>query len=132
MLFMGTNQRILDALQTSLANDHPEVKEMRFMELPYCNVDDFDYHAIAEMVNKDNADIIWVALGAPKQEIFMNRLKPHLNKGVMIAVGTVFGFYSELPDVPHRSPRWLQKCHLEFVHRLFTEPKKQFKLLEYN
>ena len=57
----------------------------------------------------------------------MNRLKPHLNKGVMIAVGAVFGFYSELPDVPHRSPRWLLKCHLEFVHRLFTEPRKQFK-----
>ena len=57
----------------------------------------------------------------------MNHLKPHLNKGVMIAVGAVFGFYSELPDVPHRSPRWLQKCHLEFVHRLFTEPRKQFK-----
>ena len=59
MFFLGTNQRILDALQTNLANDYPEVKEMTFMELPYCNVNDFDYHAIAEMVNKDNADIIW-------------------------------------------------------------------------
>lgn len=39
----------------------------------------------------------------------------------------VFGFYSNLPDVPGRSPRWLQRCHLEFVHRLFTEPKKQIK-----
>ena len=127
MLFMGTNRRILDALQANLANDYPEVNKMTFMELPYCKVDEFNYKEIAEAVNNDNADIIWVALGAPKQEIFMSRLKPHLNRGVVIAVGAVFGFYSKLPDVPSRSPRWLQKCHLEFVHRLFTEPKKQFK-----
>ncbi len=127
MFFLGTNRRILDALQANLANDYPEVKEMTFMELPYCNVDEFNYKEIAETVNKDNADIIWVALGAPKQEIFMSKLKPHLMKGVIIAVGAVFGFYSNLPDVPGRSPRWLQRCHLEFVHRLFTEPKKQIK-----
>ena len=127
MLFMGTNQRILDALQANLAKEYPEVKEMTFMELPYCNVDEFDYREIAESANKDCADIIWVALGAPKQEIFMSRLKPYLNRGVMIAVGAVFGFYSKLPDVPGRSPQWLQKYHLEFAHRLFTEPKKQIK-----
>lgn len=126
MFFLGTNRRILDALQANLAKDYPEVNGMTFMELPYCGVDEFDYHDIAEVVNKDNADIIWVALGAPKQEIFMSKLKPHLNRGVIIAVGAVFGFYSNLPDVPGRSPRWLQKCHLEFVHRLFTEPKKQW------
>ena len=121
------HMKVLDALQANLANDYPEVKEMTFMELPYCNVDEFNYREIAETVNKDNTDIIWVALGAPKQEIFMSKLKPHLKKGVIIAVGAVFGFYSNLPDVPGRSPRWLQRCHLEFVHRLFTEPKKQIK-----
>ena len=62
-------------------------------------------------------DIIWVALGAPKQEIFMNRLKPHLKKGVAIAIGAAFNFYSGMADAPQRCPEWMRKCHLEFVHR---------------
>ena len=67
---------------------------MTFYELPFCDVEDFDYQNIAQMIEKDKAEIIWIALGAPKQEIFMNRLQPHLRKGVMIAVGAVFKFYS--------------------------------------
>ena len=37
---------------------------MTFYELPYCDVDSFDYQGIARMVEEDGADIIWVALGA--------------------------------------------------------------------
>lgn len=47
---------------------------MTFYELPFCDVEDFDYQNIAQMIEKDKAEIIWIALGAPKQEIFMNRL----------------------------------------------------------
>ena len=42
---------------------------MTFYELPFCKVTEFDYPAIAEMIEKDGADIVWIALGAPKQEI---------------------------------------------------------------
>ena len=78
------------------------------------------------MVNNDGSDIIWVALGAPKQEIFMSKLKPYLKRGVMIAVGAVFKFYSGGADVK-RAPEWVVKAHLEFVYRIFSEPKKQIK-----
>jgi N-acetylglucosaminyldiphosphoundecaprenol N-acetyl-beta-D-mannosaminyltransferase len=100
---------------------------MKFIELPFCKVEDFDYPAIAEIVNKDGADIVWVSLGAPKQEMFMNRLLPHLDRGVIIAVGAAFNFFSGLADAPRRCPEWMYKCHLEFVHRIFKEPKKQIK-----
>lgn len=127
MIFLGTKQNVLDALQQNLAKENPDVAGMTFKELPFCAADRFDYKSIAEMIEKDGADIIWVALGAPKQEIFMNRLKPHLKHGVMIAIGAAFNFYSGLPDAPHRCPAWMRKLHLEFVHRIFTEPKKQIK-----
>lgn len=87
MFFMGTNQRTLDGLKENLKAMNPKVENMSFYELPFKAVDEFDYPAIAKMVNEDGADIIWVALGAPKQEIFMSKLKPYLKRGVMIAVG---------------------------------------------
>ncbi|MBO7231441.1 MAG: WecB/TagA/CpsF family glycosyltransferase [Bacteroidaceae bacterium] len=127
MMFLGTKQNVLDALRENLAKENPDVSDMTFKELPFCTVDEFDYAGIAEMVNNDGAEIIWVALGAPKQEIFMNRLKPHLNKGVMIAIGAAFNFYSGLADAPQRCPAWMRKLHLEFVHRIFKEPKKQIR-----
>lgn len=127
MIFLGTKQKTLDALQQNLAKENPEIAGMTFKELPFCAVEEFDYKDIAETIEKDGADIIWVALGAPKQEIFMSRLKPHLKKGVMIAVGAAFNFYSGLADAPKRCPKWMHKMHLEFVHRIFMEPKKQIK-----
>ena len=73
MFFMGTSNEILDGLKNNISQIDKKIKDMTFYELPFCKVDDFDYEAIADMVNKDGADIIWVALGAPKQEIFMNK-----------------------------------------------------------
>ena len=127
MIFLGTKQNVLDALQQKLTKENPDVVGMTFKELPFCTVDSFDYPGIAKMIEQDRADIIWVALGAPKQEIFMNHLKPHLKKGVMIAVGAAFNFYSGLDNAPRRCPKWMHKIHLEFVHRIFMEPKKQIK-----
>ena len=127
MAFLGAKQNILDGLKQNLQQYNPTIDNMLFYELPFREVEDFDYSGIAEMLNNDGADIIWIALGAPKQEIFMNRLKPYLKKGVVIAVGAVFKFNCGLQSVPQRSPEWLRKYHLEFLHRIFKEPKKQIK-----
>ncbi len=123
MFFMGAQQRVLESLKGELVKMNPDVEGMTFYELPFRDVNDFDYPAIARMVEEDGADIIWVALGAPKQEIFMNKLKPYLKHGVMIAVGAAFKFYSGV-DV-NRAPAWMVRHHLEFVYRIYSEPKKQ-------
>ena len=91
--FIGTSQQILDGLRKELSKKDPSVSNMTFFAPPFCKVEDFDYPAIAKMINEDNPDIVWVALGAPKQENFMHRLQPHLKRGVMIGVGAVFNFY---------------------------------------
>lgn len=125
MFFMGTSTKILAALKENLVKIDSRIAYMTFYELPFRAVDQFDYQEIAEKVNTDEADIIWVALGAPKQEIFMSKLKPFLKRGVMIAVGAAFKFYSGLEE--KRAPAWMVKHHLEFVYRIFSEPKKQLK-----
>lgn len=125
MIFMGTNQKTLDGLQKEIMSMNPDVKDMRFVELPFRDVEDFDYPGIAKMIEEDGAKIIWVALGAPKQERFMNRLLPHLKSGVMLGVGAVFKFYSGTDE--SRCPKWIQKHHMEFLYRIYQDPKKQLK-----
>lgn len=125
MAFLGTSTSILRSLRSNLSKINPDVDRMLFNELPFRSVDEFDYPEIARMVNDDGADIIWVALGAPKQEIFMNRLRPYLRHGVMIAVGAAFKFYSD--EGERRAPRWMVKNHLEFIYRIFSEPRKQLR-----
>jgi N-acetylglucosaminyldiphosphoundecaprenol N-acetyl-beta-D-mannosaminyltransferase len=122
--FMGTSTEVLTALKRNLVEMDPAIENMTFYELPFCKVEEFDYPAIAEMVNRDNPDIIWVALGAPKQEIFMSKLQPYLKRGVQIAVGAAFKFYSGLDE--KRAPAWMRRSKLEFLYPIYAEPKKQF------
>jgi len=124
MMFLGTSSTVLQPLKQRLAEQYDEkISDMQFVELPFCDVNEFDYNGIAEMVNDDNPDIIWISLGAPKQEIFMSRLNPLLDRGVMIAVGAVFKFFSGVGE--KRAPKWMIRCHIEFLYRLFFDPFKQ-------
>lgn len=125
MIFMGTSQDILDGLRQELMKMNPDVGGMQFVELPYLNVEEFNYPEIAQMIESDGAKIVWVALGAPKQEQFMNRLLPYLEHGVMIGVGAAFKFYSGMAE--KRCPEWMKNNHLEFVYRIMQDPKKQLK-----
>ena len=123
MFFMGTNRKTLDSLKNQLVKWNPAVNDMIFYELPFKHVRDFDYKKIGEMVNEDGADLIWVALGAPKQDFFMQLLRPHLKKGVMLGVGAAFNFYSDNGE--KRAPKWMTKHRIEFMYRIMQSPKKQ-------
>lgn len=125
MFFMGTNTVTLESLKKELQQLNPQIKEMTFEALPFCKVEDFDYEAIAQRIAADGADLIWIALGAPKQDYFMHRLLPHLKKGVMIGVGAAFNFYSGVGE--KRAPEWVRRNHLEFVYRIGQSPSKQIK-----
>jgi len=123
MIFLGTDRRTLEALRLRLAELNPKVLDMTFCELPFKPVDKFDYPAIARMIEADGASVIWIALGAPKQDYFMRRLRPYLRQGVMIGVGAAFNFYS---GIERRAPPWVVRMHLEFAYRILQNPKKQF------
>lgn len=125
MFFIGAQQSLLDSLRHRLLKWNPDVASMTFRELPFMSADSFDYPAIADDINRSGADIIWVSLGAPKQEIFMNRLRPHLHHGVMIAVGAVFKFYAGFNE--SRAPAWMRRNHLEFIFRISQDPAKQLR-----
>ena len=125
MFFMGTSQGTLDGLKREMSQVNPDLQGMTFYELPFLSVEEFDYEGIARMVEEDGADIIWVALGAPKQCYFMQRLLPYLKHGVMLGVGAAFKFYSGTAE--KRAPLWMRQMHLEFVYRIMQDPKKQMR-----
>ena len=125
MAFLGASQEVLDALRERLSEIDPAIRDMLFLELPFADVEDFDYEGIAAQVNAVRPDIVWVALGAPKQEFFAARLTPLLSRGVVIPVGAVFNFRAGLGI--RRAPQWMVRMHLEFIYRIFSEPRKQLR-----
>lgn len=59
---------------------------------PFCKVDEFDYPGIAKMIKESGANIVWIALQAPKQDFFSTKLLPHLEHTLCIGVGAAFRF----------------------------------------
>jgi len=121
--FLGNTEEVLAGLRKNLSAIDPKIAGMRFETLPFRSVDDFDYQSIADMINADNPDIIWVSLGAPKQEMFMARLKPYLRRGVMFGYGAIFNFNAGVGAVK-RAPKWMLDMRLEWLHRALEQPKK--------
>lgn len=122
--FLGSTPEVLQRLQKNLSKIDPKINNMRFETLPFKSVEEFDYEQIGETINSYGPDIIWVSLGAPKQEKFMSLLLPHLKKGVMFGFGAIFNFYAEMPGLK-RAPQFMVRLKLEWLYRLFKEPRKQ-------
>lgn len=74
-------------------------------------------------INESGADIVWVGLGAPKQEKWMNAHAGKIN-AVMMGVGAGFDFHAGTID---RAPVWVQRIGLEWLYRLFQDPGRLFK-----
>lgn len=121
--FLGNTEEVLAGLRKNLSKIDPKIADMHFETLPFRKVDEFDYKGIADKINADNPDIIWVSLGAPKQEMFMSKLKPYLKRGVMFGYGAIFNFNAGVGEVK-RAPNWMLKLRLEWLHRALEQPKK--------
>lgn len=59
---------------------------------PFCNLDGYDYEAIAKKINDSKAHLVWVSMRAPKQDFFATRIMPYLDKKICIGVGAAFRF----------------------------------------
>jgi N-acetylglucosaminyldiphosphoundecaprenol N-acetyl-beta-D-mannosaminyltransferase len=84
----------------------------------------FDYEGIAKQINEINPDIVWVSLGAPKQETFISNIFPYVNQGVLFGIGAAFNFYTG--DL-HNNKKEIGGLRFIWLERIFKEPKKQLK-----
>lgn len=79
---------------------------------------------LAEALAASKADIVYVALGSPKQERLIATLRSVLPRAWWLGVGVSFSF---LCGHVKRAPVWMQRSGIEWVHRLFQEPRRLFK-----
>ena len=74
-------------------------------------------------INEQNPDIVLVGLGAPRQEMWIEKLGNQLDAKVLIGVGGLFDYYSG--RIP-RAPLWMRKAGCEWIWRLAQEPRRLF------
>ena len=97
--------------------------DLNIVELPFVNnVDEFEYVRISKLITCDH---IFVSLGCPKQELFIDRIIRYLPEGVTLyAVGAAVDFSL---GKEKRAPNFIQSLRLEFVWRLIISGRKQWK-----
>ena len=120
-ILLGSTEIVLDKIKQTLHSKGITTSGFQFMKLPVCSVDEFDYIKIANELNAMKPDIIWVSLGAPKQERFMNKLLQHIDSGVMFGIGAAFNFYIGKLSVPRIA---IGRLRFIWLNRLFNEPRK--------
>ena len=80
---------------------------------------------IVDIVNRSGANVVLVGVGAPKQEKFIMRYKERMpDVKIWMALGATIDF--EAGNIK-RAPRWVQKCAMEWLYRIYCEPKRMFK-----
>ncbi len=83
---------------------------------------------IVERINAAKPDILFVALGNPKQELWMGRNAAKLDVKAMIGIGGTFNF---MAGRVRRAPKWVQKCGVEWIYRIVQEPGRLWKRYAY-
>ena len=83
---------------------------------------------IVERINAAKPDLLFVALGNPKQELWMGRNAARLDVPVMIGVGGTFNF---ITGRVKRAPRWIQRSGLEWIYRIYQEPGRLWRRYAY-
>ncbi|MEZ4516745.1 MAG: WecB/TagA/CpsF family glycosyltransferase [Chloroflexota bacterium] len=83
--------------------------------------------AIVEMINHSGAQVLYVAYGAPKQDLWIGRNRDALET-VRVAMG-VGGSLDFITGRSVRAPQWVQNMGLEWLHRLYKEPWRWRRML---
>lgn len=85
---------------------------------------DDDQGALVDEINRSGADVLFLAMSHPKQELWISRNAPRLRVGLAIGVGGAFNFFV---GVVPRAPEWVQRSGLEWVYRICMEPRRLWK-----
>jgi N-acetylglucosaminyldiphosphoundecaprenol N-acetyl-beta-D-mannosaminyltransferase len=119
--FLGDTPETLAALTTRIAGRYPGHRIAGALSPPFRSLTEADDEAIMETIHKAKPDVLWVAFGLPKQELWISQHLKELNIPVAVAVGAAFGFLS---GKVKRAPRWMGRAGFEWLWRLAHEPRK--------
>lgn len=125
---LGTKQDILEECVKKIEKDYKNLKiagyHNGFFDLNNC--DD-----LINDIKEAKPWAIFVAMGSPRQEIFINKIIDDSSINIFMAVGGVFDI---LAGKLKRAPEWMIKCGLEWLYRVIAEPfriKRLFKIPQF-
>ncbi len=113
---VGAKAEVLAQVERKIIRDHPGI-ELAGSHHGY--FDDADRDAVAAGVVAARPDLLFVAMGAHRQETFVREVERRGGVPLMMTVGGSFDAYAEA--VP-RPPRWMLRLHLEWFYRLVRQP----------
>lgn len=90
---------------------------------PEYSLNEMEGELVCQKIINSKADIVFVAFGAPKQEIWMWKFKNNL-RGVKFVIG-VGGAFDYVAEEVERAPEWMRKYGLEWLYRLRKQPMKR-------
>ncbi len=123
--FAGSSNKTIVKLRNKIRINYPDLIICETVSPPL-NFENNQLNNI-EVIQKIKAskpDVLFLALGSPRQEMWLYKNKEEIGAKINVGVGAAFDFYS---GTKKRSPEFLQKLGFEWVWRLFNEPGRLFK-----
>jgi N-acetylglucosaminyldiphosphoundecaprenol N-acetyl-beta-D-mannosaminyltransferase len=122
-LFGGAPNVVAD-LRRRLSANSAGVEIAEAESPPFRALQDGELIEAASRIRASRADLLWIGLGTPKQDLVAERLRELEAAPVILCVGAAFDFLS---GAKQRAPGWMQRAGLEWVHRLASEPGRLWK-----
>ena len=132
-VYGGRSQGALVELALSLRRRYPGVRIVGGYSPPHVSdgsstrptpfrpLTDEEERWVVDDINRSQADVVWVGIGQPKQELWMAQMRERLEAPVLVGVGAAFDFHAGL--VP-QAPAWMQDYGMEWIYRLAQEPRR--------
>ena len=122
-LFGGT-PGTLDRLRRRLEEAYPGILIVGAESPPFRRLTDEELAESARRIREAGTEALWIGLGAPKQDLMAYRLRRLHASPVILCVGAAFDFTA---GTMRRAPAWMRRSGLEWVHRLFSEPRRLWR-----
>jgi N-acetylglucosaminyldiphosphoundecaprenol N-acetyl-beta-D-mannosaminyltransferase len=123
VFFYGGSQKMLDATDLYIRQNYSLLKVAGMYSPPFRPLSVEEESAVVDRINNSGARLVFVVLGCPKQEKWMNTMKGKIN-AAMVGVG---GALPVLVGEQKRAPAWMQKNGFEWLYRLVQEPGRLWK-----
>ncbi len=116
----GATDEILEKLINNLKVKFPDLKVAGYESSKFRKISSEEKKEVVNRINECGAQIVFVGLGCPRQEVWAFEYKEELQKPIL-AVGAAFAFHAGLLD---QAPKWMQDRGLEWFYRLLKEPRR--------
>lgn len=127
--FFGSTEATLESMSRKLQSRFPGAQLVGFESPPFRPLSEAELIATAERIRSTRADVVWLGLGMPKQELLMKRIAPLLPGIAIAGVGAAFDFAA---GTVRQAPKWLQDRGAEWAFRLVQEPRRLYKRYLFN